>query len=739
MTIKSLGVEKVLRSLGWSSGGRQGMKKDQTVEELMQLRAQIDQELTQRLSQTLCLMLADVVGSTAFYQQHGDVQGRLFIQRHHDTLTPLIVKRHGRVVKTIGDGIMAAFDAPTEALECALAVQQALWETRAQSPEDMPLQTKVSLHYGNALVETNDIYGDLVNMSARLIDMAAPDQILISQTVYEAVKAHTASPILPLTTRGWKEGERSIPVYEVLWQQLADTDSTSPQLRKFDSTFQACFYCGLREHQVTHCPSKQRAGHMHRLQQLGYLPLSDILQRFQQADLNNVTIEETHSSPICEAFYEVSLPYQLRFLTKVWLTTHEDWSSLERQPIPTTNPLVGTRLWMGLDCLRVARYEQATSLLHSTIESNPRDYKAYVVLGLVAMETAKPERALHHWRKGLALAKSTLQIAYMHLLMHRLYASNGKSLLASQELHKALNRHPHLHEAKYRQLALLVGGEREREVLSRLRTLIQDDRDVYLKVLLDPAFAPLRERLHALLSTLCQETRTEALQRVRDTTEHSDGWRAWYPRPEGDFMLIENALERLRQHLKSDSYFGYRDAVRESDALGPKMQRLLAQRKASLQRDYVATLDTVHTLLTKVALTQPLGPDPKLSGRLGSLKKDLARLRAFTSFHTASEFWQAWEALQTLQSAVHALTTTSTRWAGWRQKYPRLLSLALFGMGGSFLGGTALFALFGYLTYASGGRLPLDKLFLFLTGGAVGGLVVGGGLGLLLQWYRNRR
>jgi hypothetical protein len=60
-------------------------------------------------------------------------------------------------------------------------------------------------------------------------------------------------------------------------------------------------------------------------------------------------------------------------------------------------------------------------------------------------------------------------------------------------------------------------------------------------------------------------------------------------------------------------------------------------------------------------------------------------------------------------------------------------------MGGSFLGGTALFALFGYLTYASGGRLPLDKLFLFLTGGAVGGLVVGGGLGLLLQWYRNRR
>jgi tetratricopeptide (TPR) repeat protein len=394
---------------------------------------------------------------------------------------------------------------------------------------------------------------------------------------------------------------------------------------------------------------------------------------------------------------------------------------------------------MGLDCLRVARYEQATSLLHSTIDSNPRDYKSYVVLGLVAMEKAEPERALHHWRKGLALAKSTLQTAYMHLLIHRLYASNGKSQLASQELHKALHGDPHLHEARYRQLALLVDEEREGEVLSQLRKLIHNDREVYLKVLLDPAFVPLRERIHALLSTLCQETRTEALQRVRGVTEHIEDLRAWYPRPEGDFILIEEALERLGQHLKSDSYFGYHDAIYESEALGLKMQQLLAQRQTSLQREYATTLGTIHQQLTNAGLSQQLAQDPKLSGRLEPLKKDLSRLRAFTSFNTASEFWQAWEAMQKLKTAVHILTTTSTLWEGLRQKYPRLLSLALFGIGGSVLGGTALFALSGYLTYASGWRLPLDQLFLFLTGGAISGLILGGGLGLLLQWYRNRR
>jgi class 3 adenylate cyclase/tetratricopeptide (TPR) repeat protein len=715
------------------------MENDQTVAELMQLRAQIDQELDQRLSQTLCLMLADVVGSTALYQQHGDVQGRLLIQRHHDTLTPLIVKCHGRVVKTIGDGIMATFDEPTEALECALTIQQTLGETRTQSAAETNLQTRISLHYGNALVETNDIYGDLVHMSARLIGMAEPDQILISQTVYDGVKAHTASPILPLTTRGWKEGEHGMPVYEVLWQQPTDTDSTSSRFRKFTRKFPACFYCGLREHQVMHCPSKQRPNHMRWLQRLGYLPLSDILQRFQQADLNAVVLEETKSSTIYEAFYEVSLPYQLRFFTKVWLTTYEDWGSLERQRTPTAHRLAGTRLWMGLDCLRVGRYEQATSLLHATIDSHPRDYKPYVLLGLVAMETAEPHRALHHWRKALSFAKSPLQVAYMHLLMHRLYASNGQIHLASQELHKALHGEPYLNEAKYRQLALLVGEEHEREVLSRLRKLIQDDREVYLKVLLDPAFAPLHEHLHALLSTLCQETRAEAWQRVRHLTEHLEGLHAWYPRPEGDFLIIADALERLRQHMKSDSYFGYHDAVYESETLGGKMQRLLAQRMTSLQREYAATLGTLHVQLTNVSLSPPLAYNAKLSERLGALKKELAHLRTLKSFATASEFWQAWEAIQQLKTAVPELTTTSTFWEGLQQKHPRLLSLSHFGMSGSIMGGTVLFALVGYLTYASGWRLPQDKLLLFLTGGVVGGLVLGGGLGLLLQWYRQRR
>ena len=314
------------------------MEEQHTVEELMQLRAQIDQELNQRLSQTLCLMLADIVGSTAFFQKHGDVQGRLFVQRHHDLLTPLISQRQGRVVKTMGDAIMAAFADPTQAFECALTIQQTLWDARQRGAEEMSPQTKVCLHYGSALVEANDIYGDLVNMSARLSDMAEPDQILISQTVYECVKDRQDPPMLPLPTRDWRAGERGIPVYEVLWQQPDDTASKPLGFRNFDVTYQACFYCGLQEHQVTQCPSKQLTSYIRRLNQLGYLPLPEIFMLFQHAELNTVVLEQTRGSKIFEAFYEISLPYQLRFLTKVWLASSEDWSSLERQQTVAAPP-----------------------------------------------------------------------------------------------------------------------------------------------------------------------------------------------------------------------------------------------------------------------------------------------------------------------------------------------------------------------------------------------------------------
>jgi class 3 adenylate cyclase len=716
------------------------MQEGHSVAELMQLRAQIDQELNQRLTKTLCLMFADVVGSTSFFQKYGDVQGRLFIQRHHDILSPLVISHGGRVVKTIGDAVMAAFEEPQRALDCALTMQQKLWETNQNQPKeaDPRLQTKISLHYGSALVEENDIYGDLVNMSARLNAMAEPDQILVSHTVYDQVKARKEPPFLPLETVGWKEGERGIPVYEVLWRQQANTPDKPVVFRTFEGAYRACFYCGLPEHPVSRCPSKQLTGHRRRLEQLGYLPLRDILDLFQQEDLNTSTPPYAKGGQVCEAFYEISLPYQLRFLTKVWLAPSGDWSTLERQQTVTAHSLIGTRLWKGFDCLRVGRYDEAKGFLRTAIESNPRDYKPHVVLGLLALETEESPIALQHWRKSLTLANTTLQSAYVHLLMHRLYVMNDKIELAQQELQKALAKDPYLDEARYRQIALLVKEDNEKQVLTRLQTLIRDDRRVYLQVMLDPAFAPLRDKIHPMLSTLFQEARTGAIEQMNRVTEELNTLREWYLHPEGELIAMEHSLDRMRQHIKSDSYFGYRDAVHEGTILQAKIQQLTGQRQTHLQRDFTTRLATVQAQLTACA-NCTLARQAPMATQLAKYQHELTRLQSQTSFSDPKQFWQAWKALQKLQTAVQELLPTPQRQAPTALKAKRrLLSLSLFGVGGSILVDSTLFAVLGYLTYASGLRLPEGQILLFMACGAFGGMLLGSTVGWLMHWYRYR-
>ena len=718
--------------------GTQTTREPQSVEDLMQLRTQIDRELNKRLTQDLCLMLSDVVGSTTFYQKFGDVEGRLFVQRHHDTLAPLVTRHGGKVIKTIGDAVMASFEKPLQAIDCAIAMQQQLWDINQQSADDTPLRAKVSLHYGSALVEANDVFGDLVNMSARLNGLVEPDQILISHEVYAQVKEQITVPVLPLEPIRWKDGEKGLVVYEVLWQQQGSTDDPLV-FRHFGGAHHACFYCGLREHPVGHCPSKQLDRYVGRLDRLGYLPLPKILQLFQQEDLSIAASSGQPDAHVFEAFYEISLPYQLRFLVKIWLATSQEWREVERQQIGAS-PMAGTRLWMGFDCLRVGRLDEARRYLLAALESNAGDYKPYVALGLWAMEQGDPVAVLQYWRKGLALVSNNLQAAYLHVLMSRFYEVSGKADLAKQQLQKALSRDAYLHEAKYRRIALAAKEEKSDNILAQLHKLIQDDRVVFLKVLLDPAFAPLQANIVPLLSTLLREARAAAMEQMVAVMEELNALRPWYPQPEADLISIERVVESMRQHIKSGSYFGYRDAAHEGELLRHRIQKHLAHRQAHLRREFSATLNAIQQTLQPPATSPRLSSLAQQGHRTGHYQQELARLQRLRDVHTANRFWRAWKDLQVLKTAVEHLDPSMRKRRIRQQNQGNTLrSMVLFGLSAGVVVDTAVFGILGYLMYFSGLRLSEQRLLVFLTCGALGGCLMGTALGWAVNWYRTRR
>ncbi len=125
------------------------------------------------------LLFTDIEDSTRYWGNRGDVKGRLMVDRHNRILFPVIRQFHGRIIKTIGDSIMALFNQPEDAMNAAIAIQQALQQAREEDRQ-FRIRVRIGLHTGEAIVEHNDVFGDVVNVAARIESEAEADEILFS-------------------------------------------------------------------------------------------------------------------------------------------------------------------------------------------------------------------------------------------------------------------------------------------------------------------------------------------------------------------------------------------------------------------------------------------------------------------------------------------------------------------------------------------------------------------------------
>jgi len=140
-------------------------------------------KLKRRLTTVLC---ADVHGYSRLME--ADEAGTLAELRRHRTAMTRLVERHdGRIVNTWGDAVIAEFASVVEAVQCAVEIQQ---EISSQEPEATPaqrMQFRIGINLGDVMVEGPDIYGDGVNIAARLQELAEPGGIVVAGSVYEQV------------------------------------------------------------------------------------------------------------------------------------------------------------------------------------------------------------------------------------------------------------------------------------------------------------------------------------------------------------------------------------------------------------------------------------------------------------------------------------------------------------------------------------------------------------------------
>ena len=171
------------------------------------------------------ILAADVVGYSRLMGR--DESGTLARLKAHRTerLEPVLARHGGRLVKLTGDGALVEFPSAVDALSAAIEFQQAMAEANRDQPEDTAIVFRIGLHLGDLIVDGDDLYGDGVNVAARLEAEAPPGGIVVSGDVYNAVVGRSKATFDDLGELSLKNIERPVRGFRVRWE--ADRSAAS--------------------------------------------------------------------------------------------------------------------------------------------------------------------------------------------------------------------------------------------------------------------------------------------------------------------------------------------------------------------------------------------------------------------------------------------------------------------------------------------------------------------------------
>ncbi len=138
-------------------------------------------------SRVLTVMFTDIKGFTERTSKSSRLELHEILQEHEDLLLPIARESGGRVVKTAGDSFMVAFDSPTNAVLCGVMMQERLRERNENVPEGERIEVRVAVNTGEVVEREGDVFGEAVNIAARIEGITEASEIYFTESVYLAM------------------------------------------------------------------------------------------------------------------------------------------------------------------------------------------------------------------------------------------------------------------------------------------------------------------------------------------------------------------------------------------------------------------------------------------------------------------------------------------------------------------------------------------------------------------------
>lgn len=164
----------------------------------------------------MAVLFADICGSTTLYDKLGNEAALHVITRALDILIQEVVMHKGYLIKTIGDEIMCSFPSIAAAAQASCAMHAAIDARRPGG--DHSIFIRIGFHYGGVIHKENDVFGDTVNIAARVTAITRARQIMTTQTVIDSLPSEFADKVRPVMRAAFRGKQNSIAVFQILWE-----------------------------------------------------------------------------------------------------------------------------------------------------------------------------------------------------------------------------------------------------------------------------------------------------------------------------------------------------------------------------------------------------------------------------------------------------------------------------------------------------------------------------------------
>ncbi len=173
-----------------------------------------------KLNRHLTILFADIVGSTNLYEELGDNQAQEATSNCLQHISKQVEAHRGTLIKTIGDEIMCTFQSAEEAGNAAIAIQESLC-TFYPLPE-LQLKVKIGFHFGAVIIQDNDIFGDAVNLAARVTSQAKAQQIITTTETVQRMSKSLQLSSRQLDITKIKGKTKPVQLSELTWGEVSD-------------------------------------------------------------------------------------------------------------------------------------------------------------------------------------------------------------------------------------------------------------------------------------------------------------------------------------------------------------------------------------------------------------------------------------------------------------------------------------------------------------------------------------